>query len=290
MPEKVSPGPLRGNPPPREAVCIHTRKVYDSCREKECLKDLRVYLTASSQSILENTINVKPKAAELLWTYIDVEPITYNRGFFTVDVRYFYKVTLDAFCGVGRPKTICGLAIYDKRTVLFGSEGNARIFSSDYVGGAQDVQNLERTNLPVAVVEVVDPVVLGSKVLDACCCNAAVTDVPADICSCFDDDLVITNEGRQLYVTLGQFSIIQLERDIQLLMPAYDFCMPDKECAGNSEDPCALFQNFQFPVDEFFPPRESDFAQGNGQTCCGQQQANNGNGGGCGCGGLSRRR
>ena len=169
MPEKVSPGPLRGNPPPREAVCIHTRKVYDSCREKECLKDLRVYLTASSQAILENTINVKPKAAELLWTYIDVEPITYNRGFFTVDVRYFYKVTLDAFCGVGRPKTICGLAIYDKRTVLFGSEGSARIFSSDYVGGAPDIQNLERTNLPVAVVEVVDPVVLGSKVLDSNC-------------------------------------------------------------------------------------------------------------------------
>lgn len=289
MPEKVSPGPLRGNPPPREAVCIHTRKVYDSCREKECLKDIRVYLTASSQAILENTINVKPKAAELLWTYIDVEPITYNRGFFTVDVRYFYKVTLDAFCGVGRPKTICGLAVYDKRTVLFGSEGSARIFSSDFVTGAQDIQNLERTNLPVAVVEVVDPVVLGSKVLDTCCDNT-VTDVPADICGCFDDDLVIANEGRQLYVTLGQFSIIKLERDIQLLMPAYDFCMPDKECAGNPEDPCALFQNFQFPVDEFFPPKESDFTQTNGQNCCSQQQTNNGNGG-CGtCGGLSRRR
>ena len=289
MPEKVSPGPLRGNPPPREAVCIHTRKVYDSCREKECLKDIRVYLTASSQAILENTINVKPKTAELLWTYIDVEPITYNRGFFTVDVRYFYKVTLDAFCGVGRPKTICGLAVYDKRTVLFGSEGSARIFSSDFVAGAQDIQNLERTNLPVAVVEVVDPVVLGSKVLDTCCDNT-VTDVPADICGCFDDDLVIANEGRQLYVTLGQFSIIKLERDIQLLMPAYDFCMPDKECAGNPEDPCALFQNFQFPVDEFFPPKESDFTQTNGQNCCSQQQTNNGNGG-CGtCGGLSRRR
>lgn len=289
MPEKVSPGPLRGNPPPREAVCIHTRKVYDSCREKECLKDIRVYLTASSQAILENTINVKPKAAELLWTYIDVEPITYNRGFFTVDVRYFYKVTLDAFCGVGRPKTICGLAIYDKRTVLFGSEGSARIFSSDFVAGAQDIQNLERTNLPVAVVEVVDPVVLGSKVLDTCCDNT-VTDVPADICGCFDDDLVIANEGRQLYVTLGQFSIIKLERDIQLLMPAYDFCMPDKECAGNPEDPCALFQNFQFPVDEFFPPKESDFTQTNGQNCCSQQQTNNGNGGCGACGGLSRRR
>ena len=76
MPEKVSPGPLRGNPPPREAVCIHTRKVYDSCREKECLRDLRVLLTSASQEILENAINVKAKNAELLFASIDVEPIT----------------------------------------------------------------------------------------------------------------------------------------------------------------------------------------------------------------------
>lgn len=296
MPEKVSPGPLRGNPPPREAVCIHTRKVYDSCRDKECLKDLRVYLTVPSQALLENTINVKPRTAELLWTYIDVEPINYNRGFFTVDVRYFYRVTLDGICGVGRPKTLTGLAIYDKRTVLFGSEGSARIFSSNYTDNGHDMQNLENTNLPVAVVEVVDPVVLGSKVVDVCCDSAVAADVPADICGCFEDELVINNDGRQLYVTLGQFSIIKLERDIQLLMPAYDFCLPNKECPGNADDPCALFQNFQFPVDEFFPPREGELGQQSGLPCCSQVQ--NGaaptapGSGGCGCSGgnLSRRR
>jgi hypothetical protein len=293
MPEKVSPGPLRGNPAPQEAVCIHTRKVYDSCREKECLRDLRVYLTSTSQAILENSVNVKARDAELLHATIDVEPITYNRGFYTVDVRYFYRITLDASCGVGRPKTLYGLAVYDKRTVLFGSEGSARIFSSDCRWNAQDMQNPERTNLPVAVVEVVDPVVLGCKTLDSCCdscCSAA--DVPADICGCFEEDLVVNSDGRQLFVTLGQFSIIKLERDIQLLMPAYDFCMPDKECAGNTTDPCALFQNFQFPVDEFFPPREGEFTQsqtgGNGN--CGNHPQNQN--GGCGCcgGNLSRRR
>ena len=309
MPEKVSPGPLRGNPPPREAVCIHTRKVYDSCREKECLRDLRVFLTSASQEILENAINVKAKNAELLFASIDVEPITYNRGFFTVDVRYFYRVTLDAFCGIGRPKTLCGLAIFDKRTVLFGSEGNARIFSSNFVCNAQDIQNLERTNLPVAVVEVVNPVVLGSKILDTCCDNGSSIDIPAEICGCFDDDLVVNSEGRQLFVTLGQFSIIKLERDVQLLIPAFDFCMPDKECPGNPDDPCALFQNFQFPVDEFFPPKINDFVQiSHGgahhdgchhdgceqntghQGGCGCGQSSNTGSNGCGCGGLSRRR
>jgi hypothetical protein len=238
-------------------------------------------------------VNVKAREAELLHASIDVEPITYNRGFYTVDVRYFCRITLDASCGVGRPKTLYGLAVYDKRTVLFGSEGNARIFSSDYCWNAQDIQNPERSNLPVAVVEVVDPVVLGSKTLDSCCGScASAADVPADICGCFEEDLVVNSEGRQLFVTLGQFSIIKLERDIQLLMPAYDFCMPDKECAGSTDDPCALFQNFKFPVDEFFPPRESELSQtqNGGCGCCGSNsQAQNTGCNSCG-GNLSRRR
>ena len=34
-------------------------------------------------------------------------------------------------------------------------------------------------------------------------------------------------------------------------------CLPDKECPGGgcgSDDPCQLFQNISFPVEEFFPP------------------------------------
>ena len=103
MPDKVSPGPLHGNPLPKEAVCIHTRKVYDSCRDKECLQDLRVYLTRCSQAVLDGAINVKPRTAELLWAYIDVESIPFNKGFYTVDVKYFYKVTADAFAGDRTP-------------------------------------------------------------------------------------------------------------------------------------------------------------------------------------------
>lgn len=258
MPDKVSTGPLRGNPVPKEAVCIHTKKVYDSCRDKECLQDLRVYLTRCSQAILDASMQVKARCAELLWAYIDVEPIPFNKGFYTVDVKYYYKVVADAFTGVGRPKEICGLATYDKRTVLFGSEGSVRVFSSQYMPRENDIQNYEKTNLPIAVVEVVDPVLLGVKVIDEpnCgCCEHTCCEIPETINTCFEDELVISDESKKLYATLGQFSIIRLERDIQLLMPAYDICLPNKECEGNSDDPCELFQRFKFPVDEFFPPQ-----------------------------------
>jgi len=262
MPDKVTPGPICGNPAPREAVCIHTKKVYDSCRDKDCLQDIRVYLTRNSQEVLDCSSSVKPVSAELLWASLDVEPITFNRGFYTVDIKYYYRITADAYSGVGRPRRICGLATFDKRTVLFGSEGNAHIFSSQYVPGGVDIQGIERTNLPTAVVEVVDPVVLGAKTLENCGCGESpINDIPEVICGCFEDDIVVSDEGKRLYITLGQFSIIKLEREIQLLMPAYDICMPNKECNCGTDDPCELFQRFNFPVDEFFPPRAGEFVK-----------------------------
>ena len=253
MPDKVLPGPVNNGACIKEAVCTHTKKVYDSVKDKECLRDVRVYLTRSSQERLEQSSCVKPRKAELLWVYIDVEPVPFNCGFYTVDVRYFYKITAEATIPGCRPAEICGLATHEKRTVLFGSEGNVRIFSSKYVPDAMDTQTFEKTNLPIAVVEVVDPVFLGAKVVEQCCpCD--LTDIPERICTCFDDEIDRCSDGRKLYVTLGQFAIIKLERDIQLLMPAYDICMPEKECCVDNSDPCALFEKFKFPVDEFFPP------------------------------------
>ena len=81
---------------------------------------------------------------------------TYNRGFYTVDVRFFYRVVVEASCPVGRPQIIDGLAVFDKRVILFGSEGGARIFSSKYVGNSPDIQLTQRTNMPIAVVDAGD--------------------------------------------------------------------------------------------------------------------------------------
>ena len=184
----------------------------------------------------------------------------FHRGFYTVDVRYFYRVTADAFVGAARPVEISGLCVFDKRAILFGSEGNAKVFSSEASFGTQDDQELRKSGLPTAVVEAVDPIVLNMKLVDVCeCrpCDCELTEIPPCICACFGSDLCFGGEGKRVYVTLGQFSIIRLERETQLLMPAYDYCMPEKECACGScgeEDPCEIFRQVKFPVSEFFPP------------------------------------
>ena len=243
----------------REAVCIHTRKIFDSCRDKDCVEDLRFYPIAGAQAVIDRAISLKAGKAELLYVYIDVEPVGFNRGFFTVDVRYFYRVTVDAFIGAARPVTISGLAVFDKRAILFGSEGSAKVFSSNMAAGDLDYQSSPGTNLPIAVVEAVDPLILGIKLVDrcdtACGCLSDGVEIPRNIASFFPEGLDTTGEGRRVYVTLGQFSIIRLERDTQLLIPAYDYCVPQKECPGcGDEDPCDLFRRVQFPLEEFFPP------------------------------------
>ena len=48
-----------------------------------------------------------------------------------MDVRYYYRVTADAFIGAARPVEVCGLCVFDKRVILFGSEGTAKVFSSE---------------------------------------------------------------------------------------------------------------------------------------------------------------
>lgn len=262
---RVLPGPLNGHNNFKEAVCIDANKIYDSCKDKDCLEDLRVYLTKCSQAVIDKAINVRCRKSEIIWVYIDVEPVPFNRGFYTVDIKFFFKVTLEAFIGCGKPQTVEGLATYDKKVILFGSEGAAKVFSSKYRPDASDPQMMFKTNMPKATVEVVDPICLSSKIVEPCercgCCgDVDVSSLPEYICKCFDDYLSDDDDHKKLYVTIGLFSIVRLERNVQLLIPAFDFCIPEKECIGSTEDdPCTLFRRLRFPTDEFFPPQICDF-------------------------------
>ena len=279
MTELTAPGPVTDTTGIREAVCIHTRKIFDICRDKDCVEDLRLYPTVSSQAVIDRAISLKAGQAELLYAYIDVEPVGFNRGYYTVDVRYFYRVTADAFVGGVRPVSICGLAVFDKRAILFGSEGSAKVLSSNSRADDLDEQNLMSTNLPIAVVNSVDPIILSMRLSDPCepagCACGDAAEVPAGIAGCFPGELNMSNEGRKVYVTLGQFSNIRQERDSQLLIPANDYSLPSKECTGgtgNEEDPCAIFRQVQFPTEEFFPPNTIAAPEGYQETrncCCG---------------------
>lgn len=241
----------------QESMSIHTRKITDSCRDKDCIEDLRVYLTKSSQAILNTATGAKVRCADLLYTYIDVEPVAFDRNHYCIDVTFYYRVLADAVVGNARPAALYGLAVFSKRAVLCGEESSAHIFTSQTRLGGSDALSLPSANLPTAVVEVLDPMVLSSHVKPVCeCKDRCPCRLPEAISACFDEELMLTGEERRLYVTLGQFSIIRLERDAQLVVPVLDYSLPVKECCdsmGCGEDPCEMFSRIPFPADRFTP-------------------------------------
>ena len=210
----------------RCALAIHTRKITDACRDKDCIEDLRVYLTRESQAVLDAAGGAKVRSAELIYTAIDVSPVAFHRNHYTVDLTFFYKVIADAATGPCRPAAICGLALFSKRAVLCGENTEAHIFRSDRPGSLG-------AGLPTAVVEVLDPMVLGSRVCPVSVCEPCSLTIPTEVQAMFGDDLVLGGDKQRLFVTLGQFSIIRLERPAQLIVPVLDYAIPTKECCAD---------------------------------------------------------
>ncbi len=221
------------------------------------MEDLRLYFTATGQGVINNALNIKARKAELLSCNLDVEPVNFNRGFYAVDIRYFYRVSVDCYTGTCLPTEVAGLAAFDKRVILFGSEGNAKVFTSNAAACAVETLLPLKACLPTAVMEAVDPLCLNIKMTDCPppSCGFELHEVPEAVAQFFDEPISLAGGARTVYCSLGQFSIIRLERDTQLVIPCYDFCMPEKECIGTADDnPCDLFRRIKFPVDEFFPP------------------------------------
>ncbi|MFR0769575.1 MAG: hypothetical protein ACLSHO_08305 [Dysosmobacter sp.] len=85
-------------------------------------------------------------------------------------------------------------------------------------------------------------------------CDCDLCEVPPAISQCFGGELCGGDEGRRIYITLGQFSIVRLERDSQLLVPVYDYCMPEKECScGSTRRSLQPVPQHQFPCGRIFP-------------------------------------
>ncbi|NMB95873.1 MAG: hypothetical protein GYA02_04565 [Clostridiaceae bacterium] len=270
----------------KEAVCIQVDKVYDSCKDKDCIEDARVFFKNPErvQRIINNSINVKCRRAEVVDVFADVEPVPFKRGFFTVDVKFFIKVTLDFFVSRlrngTRIVTVPGIVLFDKKVILFGSEGNIKIFKSRFKDDCDDdhiKSALQQDNQPVAKVEVAEPICLNARIQDvmdkffddSCCFDQLPRGVAESIeVDIFDDGDISEVAGaedrafptRRVVATIGLFSIIKLVRNVQLLIPAFDFCVPEKQCvSATDENPCELFESIDFPVDEFFPPQKFDF-------------------------------
>ena len=119
----------------KETVCIETNRVLDSCRDRDCYEYVKVYLSNFGNEILERTGAIRAKCAEIMWANIAVDPIQFNRGFYSVTIRFYIKVTFEACLGGGRSQELEGIAAIEKRVILYGGESGVNVFRSNGESG-----------------------------------------------------------------------------------------------------------------------------------------------------------
>ncbi len=257
--------------PAKEMVCIDTYRVLDSCRDKDCFEDVRVFLTEYAQELVERGAAVRAKCARIVWSYIDIDPVPFNRGFYQLTIKIYVRIICEVCVSPGNVQEVEGIAVVEKKVILFGSEGNVSIFKSEtgcsgFCPPADRKGCKKTTNLPIAVFEAVEPIILSSKVVTEpkvrCCCLCC-DDIPEGVCCTVNGGNLCDGEGDKLVVSLGFFSVVRIERPAQYLIHATEYCVPEKECIeATDNDPCKLFKNMSFPIGEFCPPAYGSLTKG----------------------------
>ncbi len=263
----------------KETVCIETNRILDSCRDRDCYENVKVFLTECGKEIIEHTSAVRVKHACIKQANISLDPVQFNRGFYAVNIRFFIKITFEACVGNGRSQEFDGVAVTEKKVILYGGECNANVFRSngdfsDFCAYPEPCK--KEVNVPTAVVETVEPIILGVNVLEDkrdCCCCCCSCDIPETVVSSLNGNLPYEDddERRYLAVSIGIFSIIRIVRPGQYIISASEYVIPDKECVSPSnDDPCSVFKSMAFPASEFgCTGGHIHHEKGNGKCGCG---------------------
>lgn len=245
----------------KEAVCVEVQRIFDSCSDRDCIYELPVTLCEDSPEITDDMNIVKPRCIEVETVCISVDSVPFKSGYYSVDITYKFKITAEAysktFCQPQAGTILCGTALWNKRVILFGSEGSAKIFDSEQnvvlIDSDEECCDCENSAaLPKATVQIVDPVALDAKFV---CVPCTTSDSMQNNNCCCPNQCTKPGIERVLAVSVGLFSIVQVSRPVSMIIPAYDYCIPCKDCssAAASESACEIFDRIEFPTAQFFP-------------------------------------
>lgn len=237
----------------KDSIIINTKRVYDSCATKDYLENLRCYFTESAQSIIEQSTSIKIRNASIINVDIDVEPILFRKGFFSIEQNFYFDIDIEASL-VKSSNNLNSLCIFSKNMTMFGSDSNVKIYNSNKNSDNYN-QNKNKSDMPTAVVQVSNPIVLNSSLNDVTYAEdlGKVPVIPDEIINYFGGSFMYLNVSKYVNITMGLFAITHIERDVQMLIPSYDFGRPAKEC-NNGINSREEFKNMNFPIDNFFPP------------------------------------
>ncbi|MDR3240529.1 MAG: hypothetical protein LBT44_10685 [Clostridiales bacterium] len=244
--------------------CIIALKVYDSCRQQDCLTPAMIgparaaeHVCMGDDHIHEGDIIVPPSnAAAVTIDYlrirkiiiVDKKPNPFKSGFWDIDLKYVfeYRLTFREADGsvIG---CIRANSLHNKKITLFGSIGSDLAVATDLFKTLGESATLDSE--PFVMVE------------------AKAVALTAELHrrhhhDCPDDKHFSDHHPNEVLVTLGLFSIIKVFRIVNLTVESRGFCVPN-ECEEISPmNPCEFFDSLDFPLDIFAPPQRPEFLAG----------------------------
>jgi len=270
------------NPRRLREECIIAMKVYDSCRQQDCLTAAQMGPARAAecgcigdQHFKEgDVINPPDNAAAVTIDRMKVkriiivekEPNPFKNGYWDVDLKYVFEYRLSFREADG---TLIGSikanSIFNKKVTLFGSIGTDIVISSDlFCHMSGDSKTIDA-----------DPYILVEARAVALSAELRYTRRRSGM----EED--VAPSPNEVDVTIGLFTLIKLFRIVQLSVESKGFCIPP-ECEDLSPlNPCDFFENLDFPMDIFAPPQKPEFVAGiSGNIPAGGGNSNNRP---CGC-------
>ncbi len=265
--------------------CIIAFKVYDSCRQQDCLTSdiIGPARAASTATATAGTGNCEFTVGEIITppsdaaavtisnlTVSDVivvskTPNTFRPGYWDIDLKYVFSYTISFRNINGEVNcTVNAQSVYNKPVTLFGSVATDTSLATDLLNGSSGGEETTLSGAPFVLVESKAVALKAELGYDSCCCDST--------------------DPTQVNVTIGLFTIIKLYRLVNLVVESKGFCVPEKCTDTGAIDPCDYFENLDFPLDIFDPPQKREFFAGISANIPAEpDNGNNNNGCGCGC-------
>jgi len=233
------------------------------CRQQDCLtvNELGparaaepVYIDC--EPIKEGDIIVPPKDAASVSIdnlrikkiiIVDKKPNPFKNGFWDVDIKFVFEYVL-IFREADGDIIVCIKAnsLFNKKVTLFGSVGPEVTTGTDLFKHMLSHSDASTFNAAEPFVWVEAKAV------------ALAADIRYNHCHKPEDP----RRPKDVAVTIGLFTIIQLFRIVNLKVESRGFSIP-RECEGHDPtNPCDFFDRLDFPMDIFAPPQRPEFLAG----------------------------
>lgn len=249
--------------PPVKQESVISLKIYDSCRQQDCLDEdeLGQARSAICQKICDRhyregeIITAPENAASVSVEDLRIKRIIivnkrhnpFKRGYWDIDLEYVFEYFLVFREARGREiGALRAVSTFNKKVTLFGSIGSDIVIATDLL--SENCEESPTLNLDPFVLVEAKAVALAAKLVP-CRRHRSLDDC--------DDRIPM-----YVTVTIGLFTIVKLFRLVTLIVESRGFTIPRYCTEVAPVNVCDHFGKLPFPMDVFAPPQKREFESG----------------------------